>query len=281
MNREQLTTLCKGKVERAIRYVRESFWAGRTFTTLEELNRQALHWRDQVAHQRPWPEDDARTVAQAFAEEQPRLLPLPAHPFDTDLVLPVEAEKSIYIRFDWNDYSIPPDALRRPLSLVASESTVRILDGTTEIAQHHRSYDRRKLVLDPAHQQALLEEKRKAFGSTPSGRLVQAAPESEALLDAAFARGESAGSQTAQLLKLLDTYGAAELRTAIQEALERNTPRASSVAFILSRRQRSRQHTAPTPVDLRQHPDLQTLDVTPHDLETYDELTHKRPKSDE
>jgi hypothetical protein len=111
--------------------------------------------------------------------------------------------------------------------------------------------------------------------------LAQAAPESEALLDAAFARGESAGSQTAQLLKLLDTYGAAELRTAIQEALERNTPRASSVAFILSRRQRSRQHTAPTPVDLRHHPELQSLDVTPHDLETYDELTHKRPKPDE
>src|SRR5271167_4519162 len=36
----------KGRVERAIRYVRESFWAGRDFTTLEECNRQALLWRD-------------------------------------------------------------------------------------------------------------------------------------------------------------------------------------------------------------------------------------------
>ena len=105
-------------------------------------------------------------------------------------------------------------------------------------------------------------------------------PESEALLDAAFARGESAGSQTAQLLKLLDTYGAAELRGAIQEALERNTPRASSVAFILSRRQRS-QRTVPPPVDLSHHPELQSLDVTPHDLESYDELTDKHRKSEE
>jgi hypothetical protein len=135
-------------------------------------------------------------------------------------------------------------------------------------------------VLDPAHQQALLEEKRKAFGSTPGGRLSQAVPESEALLDAAFARGESAGSQTAQLLKLLDTYGAAELRTAIREALERNTPRASSVAFILSRRQRSQQHSAPTPVDLSRHPELQSLDVIPHDLESYDELTDKHHERD-
>src|SRR5438876_1219569 len=271
----------KGRVERAVLYVRESFWAGRTFTTLEELNRQALLWRDQVAHQRPWPDDDSRTVEQVFTEEQPRLLPLPTHPFETDLVLPIHAGKTIYVRFDLNDYSIPPEAIRRPLTLVASDARVRILDGSEEIAQHRRSYDRHQLVLDPDHQQALLEEKRKAFGSTPGGRLSQAVPESEALLDAAFARGESAGSQTAQLLKLLDTYGAAELRSAVREALERNTPRASSVAFILSRRQRSQQHTAPIPVDLSRHPELQSLDVTPHDLESYDELTHKHHEPDE
>jgi hypothetical protein len=53
------------------------------------------------------------------------------------------------------------------------------------------------------------------------------------------------------------------------------------VAFILSRRQRSQQHTAPTPVDLSHHPELQCLDVTPHDLESYDELTDKHRKSEE
>ena len=46
----------KGRVERAIRFVRDSFWAARRFTTLEECNRQALQWRDEVAHQRPWPD---------------------------------------------------------------------------------------------------------------------------------------------------------------------------------------------------------------------------------
>ena len=38
----------KGRVERAIRYVRDSFWAGRPFTTLAECNRQALLWRDEA-----------------------------------------------------------------------------------------------------------------------------------------------------------------------------------------------------------------------------------------
>jgi transposase len=270
----------KGRVERAVRYVRDSFWAGRAFTTLEELNRQALLWRDQVAHRRPWPDDDSRTVEQAFAEEQPRLLPLPLHPFDTDLVLPVEANKTIYIRFDLNDYSIPPESIGRTLTVVASQTTVRILNGTQQIASHPRSYDRHQQILDPVHQQALLEEKRKAFGSTPGGRLAQAVPQSEAFLDAAFARGESAAAQTAQLLKLLDLYEAAELRHAIGEALERNAPRASSVAFILSRRRRARSRPALPPVDLRQYPQLQSLDLKPHDLETYDELIPNRTSDD-
>jgi len=84
--------------------------------------------------------------------------------------------------------------------------------------------------------------------------------------------GESAGRQSAQLLKLLDQYGAAALQRAVREALERDTPRASSVAFLLRRQ--------PPPalpaVDLSRYPETQTIDVRPHDLETYDELAHRK-----
>ena len=272
----------KGRVERAIRYVRDSFWAGRPFTTLAECNSQALAWRDQVAHLRRWPGDDARIVAQAFDEERPRLLPLPTHPFGTDLIVPVRSAKTIYVRFDLNDYSIPPEAVGRQLTLVASDTLVRILDGTAEVARHRRTYDRHQLILEPVHQQALLKAKRKAFDATPGGRLTQAAPESETLLDLAFAQGESAGSQTAQLLKLLDVYGSAALRRAIGEALERNTPRASSVAFLLRRQQRATP-SLPLAVDLSRHPEAQSIEVRPHDLETYDELArnHDDDKSEQ
>jgi hypothetical protein len=212
-------------------------------------------------------------VAEAFTEEQSRLLPLPQHPFPTDLVMTVCSRKTIYVRFDLNDYSILPEVVGRPLSLVASDTEVRILDGTTEIARHPRSYDRGQEVLHPPHQQALLQAKRKAYDATPLGRLALLAPESETLIDQAFAQGESAGSQTAQLLKLLDLYGPAALRRAMTEALERNTPRASSVAFLLRRQPRP---AAKLAVDLSRHPEAQSIEVRPHDLETYDELARHR-----
>lgn len=62
-----------------------------------------------------------RRVADALAEERPRLLPLTAHPFPCDLVRTVSSGKTPYLRFDGNDYSIPHTLIRRPLTLVASE----------------------------------------------------------------------------------------------------------------------------------------------------------------
>jgi transposase len=48
-----------------------------------------------------------------------------------------------------------------------------------------------------------------------------------------------------------------QVRAAICEALERKTPRASSVAFILNQRQRSTRRRTPSPVDLSRHPELE------------------------
>ena len=114
----------KGRVERAIRYVRDSFWAGRTFTTLAECNRQALLWRDQVAHQRRWPGGDDRTRRRRLRRRTaPLCCLLPLHPFSTDRIETVCSRKTIYVRFDLNDYSIPPEAVGRQLTLVASDIT--------------------------------------------------------------------------------------------------------------------------------------------------------------
>jgi transposase len=263
----------KGRVERAIQYVRHAFFAARPFTSLADFNRQALGWRDQVAHPRPWPGNNSRTVAQALAEEKPRLLPLPVNPFSTDLVRAVRSGKTLYVRFDRNDYSIPPEAVGRLLTLVASPTLVRLLDSSTEIARHRRSYDHHQHIEDPSHIQALLEQKRKALGSSPGGRLAALVPDSPPFLEAAFGQGESAARLTRQLLGLLDDYGPAELGAALREALERHTPRASSVAFILARRHRQKKRRAPLPVNLSRRPDLENLTVKTQHLEAYDELT--------
>ena len=64
----------KGRVERAIRYVRDGFFAARTFKDLDDLNAQAEAWCIGPAADRRCPDEPDRTVREVFAEERARLL---------------------------------------------------------------------------------------------------------------------------------------------------------------------------------------------------------------
>ena len=60
----------KGRVERLIRFARDSFFRARRFRDLDDLNDQADEWCRTRAAERPCPEDRQRTVAEVFAEER-------------------------------------------------------------------------------------------------------------------------------------------------------------------------------------------------------------------
>lgn len=262
----------KGKVERQIQYVRHAFFAARTFVDVADLNAQFRRWRDDVAHQRLHPEQRDRTVAQVLAEEQPRLLPLPAHPFETDVMRTVVSGKTPYVRFDRNSYSIPHTHVRRPLTLLASATTVRVITGTEEIARHARSYDTGDIIEQEAHVAGLVEATRQANPSSARDRLRLAVPAVTTLLDRLAARGESLRYHSVRLLALLDDYGPQELAAAIARALERDALGAGAIAHLLDTRRRQRGLKPAIPMALPDRPGVRDLDVTPHRLETYDAL---------
>jgi transposase len=260
----------KGRVERAIRYIRDSFWPARTFRDLDDLNAQATAWCEETAASRLWPEDRSITVRQAFEKEKGHLIALPKDPYVTDERAEVSSGKTPYVRFDLNDYSIPHTHVRRQLTVVASSTKVRIIDGTEVIATHDRSFDKAQQIEDEAHIAALTAHKEAARRHRGQDRLRQAAPNVEALLCAAADRGENLGSITAALLRLLDQYGAAELEIAIKEALERDVPHPHAVRQCLERRRQERDLPPPVRLSLPDDPRIRAPVVRPHDLKTYD-----------
>jgi transposase len=270
----------KGKVERQILYLRDAFFAARQFRDVDDLNAQFRRWRDEIAHQRPHPEQRDRTVAHVFADEQPRLLPLPAHPFVAEVMRPVRSGKTAYVRFDRNSYSIPHPYVRRPLTLLASATTVRLVNGTEEIARHARSYDTGVVIEDRAHIEGLINAARQANVHTVRDRLRLAVPLSMTLFERLAARGESLRPHATRLLTLLDEYGVGELTAAITLALERDALGAGAVAHILDMRRRQRGRKPPILVALPDRPGVADLDLTPPRLETYDALNRPDPDDD-
>ena len=73
-------------MERPIRYLRESFFYGRTFTSDDDLNAQALHWLETEANVRSHGTLKERPVDR-FERERLLLEPLATRPYHS-LVLP-------------------------------------------------------------------------------------------------------------------------------------------------------------------------------------------------
>ncbi|HET7010008.1 MAG TPA: IS21 family transposase [Anaerolineales bacterium] len=78
----------KGKVERPIRYVRQSFLYGREFAGDADLNAQALHWLATVANVRIHATTQEQPLARFEQQERAMLRPLPGHPYRSLVLLP-------------------------------------------------------------------------------------------------------------------------------------------------------------------------------------------------
>jgi hypothetical protein len=187
-------------------------------------------------------------------------------------VRPVRSGKTPYVRFDANDYSIPHDAVGRALTLIASADTVRVVDGTTALACHARSYDRGQVLEDPAHIAALAAEKRAAHELRGRDLLRSTCPHAAAFIDALAVRGQPLAAQTRRLLALRDRYGAAALDAALAETLARGAVSAVAVAHVLDQQTRARGAAPPLTVPLPDDPRVRDLRVTPHALAPYDAL---------
>ena len=71
----------KGKVERPIRYCRQSFFYGRTFVGDDDLNAQAAHWRDRVANVRSHRTTGEPPQRRFARDERAQLQPLAGQPY--------------------------------------------------------------------------------------------------------------------------------------------------------------------------------------------------------
>jgi transposase len=270
----------KGRVERAIRFVRDAFFPARTFKNIDDLNAQADAWCRGQAASRRCPEDQTRSVAEVFAEEAPRLLKQPDNPYPVVERVTVKVGKTPYVRFDLNDYSVPHTHVRRILTVLADPDRLRIVEGEAIVASHRRSYDKGQQIEIQAHVQALVAWKRQARRHRATDRLAQAAPASRTLLVRAAERGANLGSITVSLVQLLERYGASQLDAAIIEALERDVPHPNAVRLALERRRDDRQQAPPVALTLPAHVQARDKAVRAHSLEIYDQLKavgHEEP----
>lgn len=156
----------KGKVESGVKYVKRNFLPGKSFESLEHLNRELLRWCVEVADRRVHGTTH-RVPAEAFAEEG--LVPTSGHPPYRLVETPHRTVATdCLVSYQTNRYSVPARLVGKTVDVVVSGSVLSIYHRGERVAEHALNPGRFQTVMEKAHYADLFKRTAPVAKPTPS-----------------------------------------------------------------------------------------------------------------
>ncbi|MGD8501008.1 MAG: IS21 family transposase [Phycisphaerales bacterium] len=259
----------KGRVERPIGFVRERFWPGRRFTSLLDLNTQATQWRDDFANNREH-EVTNKVPALVFAHEERSLLkPSRETYFETDDITSATVTKRFRVRFDRNDYSVPPRLVGQSVVVRADDDTVAAFLGPKRVAIHRRCFGVGEDIEHESHRREALAMKPRAAVNTIPPELSRLDETAVSYFKVLAAGRRSIQRETRRLVFLVELFGESAAASAMDEVMRTGHVGAEYVEYVL----RHKRGLVPCAAPLRLgDPELDNISFREPDLAFYDTL---------
>jgi transposase len=263
----------KGQIEHGVGYVRRNFLTPipivDSFAALNALLRE--HCEQDATRQ---VQGQPASIGAMWQQEQPLLRPLPSHDLLCCTTTQVTRTPYSQVIFETNRYSVPVNQGGGQLTLRAYPFQVEILDREHLLATHPRCYGREQDLFDPLHYLPLLLERPGAFEhAKPIRRWRETWPPSYAVLLTRLRHHHGDGSGLRaflQILKLHQTYPAALIEAAIEQALQIGCLHADGVRLCLHHLLHPEQ---PHPrLELTEQPHLAAIGAQPITLDAYETL---------
>jgi len=129
----------KARVERPMPYVRDSFWRGREFTSLPQMQAEAVRWSAETAGRRQCrPLEGAAPAAVFDAVEKDALRPLPAEPFVLATWAAARIGPDIHAQVERVLYSVPWQHIGKTADVRLTSAMVQFFIGGQLVKTHPR-----------------------------------------------------------------------------------------------------------------------------------------------
>ena len=140
----------KGKVESGIKYVKNNFFLGRTFTDEKDLKERLFKWYIKANHRI---HGTIRKVPQEVfeKEEKIKLIPLPQEEFKLASVGIRKVYHDCHIYVDYNYYSVPFEYVGKEVEIELTKNLLKVFYQGKEIAVHSRLSDKGKFSTNNSH----------------------------------------------------------------------------------------------------------------------------------
>jgi transposase len=157
----------KGKVERSVSYLRDSFLNGRTFSGLDDLNAQGRHWLGRVANVRIHATTQARPCDRLLEETLTPCAGLNAYQVARSTARTVGAEA--LVRYEKSDYSVPARWVGARVTVDAGDNVIVIRARDLIVAEHRVASASGQRIESPAHVRERWERSMPTAAPPPKG----------------------------------------------------------------------------------------------------------------
>src|SRR5688500_5528696 len=118
----------KPRVEKTVAYVRDDCFGGEKLRTLDEARKRALFWSEHEAGLEVHSTTKRRPKEHFLADEQPRLLPMPAEPYDVPVWGELTVDNTQHVAFAGGIYMLPTGLIDHVVKARADSKLVRFYE---------------------------------------------------------------------------------------------------------------------------------------------------------
>jgi transposase len=259
----------KGQVEKAVLDARHGLWYDPPpFKSLQDLNNWLKERCQSLWEETAHPQFKARSLAECLADEQPKLMPIPAA-FDGFIEYSKRVSSTCLITFEHNRYSVPASFANHVISLRVYPERLVIVAEARVVAEHTRVFNRDKstpgqTIYDWRHYLSVAQRKP---GSLRNGAPFLELPDSFRQLRSRLLKRPGGDREMVDILALVLLHDEQQVERAVTRALESGEVSKQHVLNCLSRLEEP-----PLPKRLKAPPALKLVTEPLADTARYDTL---------
>lgn len=256
----------KGRVERGISYLRQSFLRGRKTGTFGSMNYDLRHWMENTANTRIHGTTGEKPEV-LFKVEKKEMNPLGSYPYDCAVVRSVRVSKQFHVTFETNKYSVPPKLAGQNIEMKIYPDKLLFCSGNQIEAEHERCYEKNKILTQPEHEKHLLAKRKKARRGRAVRHFLEMGSDAEKYYKKLQKKRFNADKHVKKIMTLVEVYGRKKVKTALKDALEFEAYSSEYINNILELR--SKGNSDRSPLHITRNSDCLDITIDDPNLDIY------------